>query len=193
MASLSPPLAFFSSGVTRLLEALEIGEHQLGLDGLEVGDRIDLALDVGDVVVLEAAHHVGDGVAFADVGQELVAEALALGRAAHEAGDVDEGDPRRDDLLRARDGRELLEARIGHGHVADVGLDGAERIVRRLRRRRLRQRVEEGRLADVRQADDAAFETHGNVLVVWAAPGRKSLGRIDPSGRGPVNRRTGAH
>ena len=74
-----------------LLEAVEIGEHELGLDRLDVGDGIDLALDMGDVGVLEAAHHMGDGVDLADVGEELVAEPLALGGAAHEAGDVDEG------------------------------------------------------------------------------------------------------
>ena len=81
-----------------LLQAFQVGQHQLGLDGLGVGQRVDAVLDVGDVVVLEAAQHVGDGVDLADVAQELVAEALALGGAAHEAGDVDEGQPRRDDL-----------------------------------------------------------------------------------------------
>jgi hypothetical protein len=90
LASLSPPLAFFSSG-DALFQAFEIGEHQLGLDGLDVGDRIDAAFDMGDVAVLEAAHDMGDRVALADVGEELVAEALALRGAAHQAGDVDEG------------------------------------------------------------------------------------------------------
>ena len=43
---------------------------------------------------------MSDGVAFADVGEELVAEAPRPSRgAAHEPGDVDEGEPRRDDLL----------------------------------------------------------------------------------------------
>jgi hypothetical protein len=58
---------------------------------------------VGDVVIDEAAGDEGHGVAVADVGQELVAQAFALGRAAHQAGDVDEVDPRRDDLLGADD------------------------------------------------------------------------------------------
>ena len=62
------------------LEALEVGEHQLGLDGLGVGDRIDAALDMGDVVILEAAQHMDDGVDLADVGEELVAQAFALAR-----------------------------------------------------------------------------------------------------------------
>ena len=149
--------------VDALLEAVEIGEHQLGLDGLDVGDRIDLALDMGDVVVLEAAHHMRDGVDLADMGEELVAEPLALGGAAHQAGDVDEGQPRRHDLGRFRELRQRVEPRIGHRDLADIRLDGAERIVRRLRRRGRGQRIEERRLADIRQADDAAFETHVNL------------------------------
>ena len=167
LLSLSPLLAFFSTDGDALLEALEVGEHQLGLDRLGVGQRIDAVLDVRDVVVLEAAQHVGDGVDLADVRQELVAEAFALGGAAHQARDVDEGEPRRDDLARLGDRRELVEPLIGHADLADVGLDGAEWIVGGLGRRRLRQRVEERRLADVRQAHDAAFEAHVAVRAGW--------------------------
>ena len=58
---------------------------------------------MADVVVGEAAGDEGDGVAVADVRQELVAEPLALGGAAHQAGHVDEVDPRGDDLLRLGD------------------------------------------------------------------------------------------
>ena len=55
----------------------QVGQRQFGVDGLDIGNRIDLAVDVDDVVVLEAAHHMGDGVHLADMGQELVAQALA--------------------------------------------------------------------------------------------------------------------
>ena len=143
-----------------LFERFEIGEHQLGLDRLGIGDRIDLALDMRHVAALEAAQHMDDRIDLADVGEELVAEALALRGAAHQPGDVDEGELRLDDLGRAGDLGDLGEARIGHGDLADIRLDRAERIIRRLRRRRLGQRVEQGRLADVRQPDDAAAETH---------------------------------
>ena len=53
----------------------------------------------------------------------------------------------------------LVEPRIGHLHDADVRLDGAERIVLG-RDAGLGERVEQGGLADVRQSDDAAFQTH---------------------------------
>jgi hypothetical protein len=75
-----------------LLHRLEVGEHQLGVDHLDVAHRIDRAGDVVDVLVVEAADHLDDGVDLADVGQELVAEALALARALDQAGDVDELD-----------------------------------------------------------------------------------------------------
>jgi len=74
---------------------------------------VDLVRHVDDVRILEAAHHVGDGIRLADVREELVAEALALGGAGHQARDVDELDHRRDDLLRLDDGRQAGKARIG--------------------------------------------------------------------------------
>jgi len=70
------------------LQAVEIGEHQLGLDGVDVGDGVDAVGHVGDFAVLETAHHMGDGVGLADHGEELVAEPLAARRPADEAGDM---------------------------------------------------------------------------------------------------------
>src|SRR3546814_5159853 len=115
-----------------------------------------------DVVILETAQDMDDRIDFADVAEELVAEPFALRRAAHEAGDVDEGELRRDDLLAARDAGQLVEPRIGDRDVADVRLDRSEGIVGRLRRRGFGQRVAQGGLADVGQASDPAFETHKN-------------------------------
>ena len=79
------------------LQTVEVGEHQLGLDGLDVLDRRDPALEVNDVASGKAAHDMNDGVDFADVGQELIAQTLPARGAAHQAGDVDEGEPGRDD------------------------------------------------------------------------------------------------
>ena len=165
-----------------LLQAFEVGQHQLGLDRLGVRDRVDPALDMGDVVVLEASDDVGDGVDLADIGEELVAETLALARAAHEARDVDEGEAGRDDLLGMGELGQPHQARIGHRDLADIGLDRAEGIVLGLRGGRLRERIEEGGLADIRQAHDAAFEAHGGrsfrigLGSVWEGEGDLEIG-----------------
>ena len=69
-------------------------------------------------------------------------------------------DGRRQELLRAEDLREHVQPRVGHAHHADVGLDRRERVVRR-EHVVLGQRVEQGGLADVGQADDPDGEAHG--------------------------------
>ena len=165
-------LGFFLQSVDAPLQAVEVGQHQLGLDGLDIGDRIDAVLHMGDVGVLEAAHHMHDGVDLADMGEELVAQALALGGAAHQPGDVHEGEARGHDLRRFGERGERVEAQVRHRHLAHIGLDGAERIVRSLRGRGLDQRIEERRLADIGQADDAAFEAHEDLPVHFDCHGR---------------------
>ena len=144
----------------RLLERLEVGQLQLGVDRLHVAARIHRTVDVHDVVVGEATDDLGDRVGLADVREELVAEPLTLAGAAHDAGDVDERDRGGKDPLRTEHLGELLEPRIGQVHHADVRLDRRERIVRG-EHVVLGQSVEQGRLADVGETDDSDGKSHG--------------------------------
>ncbi|MNC10884.1 hypothetical protein D3C75_585650 [compost metagenome] len=143
-----------------LLAAVEVGEDQFQVDDLDVALGVDAVGDVNHVLVFEAAHHVSNGVGFADVGQELVAQAFTFRGTSHQAGDVDELHGGRQDAVWLDDFSQGIQARIGHRHDAAVRLDGAEGEVLR-RDARLGQGVEQGGLADVGQADDAAIETHG--------------------------------
>ncbi|MNL33649.1 hypothetical protein D3C87_1555740 [compost metagenome] len=138
----------------------QVGQRQFGVDDFDVRQRIHLARHVDHVRILEAAHDVRDGVGFADIGQELVAQALALGRARHQAGDIDEFHRRRQDTLWLDDLSQLRKPRIRHFHDAHIGFDGAERIVFG-GDAGLGQGIEQRGLADVGQADDAALEAHG--------------------------------
>ena len=153
-------MCLFLQRLDALFQALQIGQHQFGFDRLGIADRIDFAFDMGDVVVFEAAQHMGDGIHFADIGKELVAQPFAFRRAAHQAGNVDEADACGNDLGGFGDRGKFVEARVGHGHVTDIRLDRAKGIIRRLRRRGLGQRVEQRRFADIGQPDNAAFEPH---------------------------------
>ncbi len=145
----------------RLFGGLQIGQGQFGFDDFDVGDRVDLAGDVDHVGIFEAAHDVNDGIGFADVREELVAQAFALARAGDQARDVDEFDGGGQDAFGLDDFGQLLQARIRHFDDADVGLDGAERIVLG-GDAGAGQSVEESRFANVGQADDAALQSHGN-------------------------------
>ena len=153
-------LCLLGQVVDALFQAVEVGEHQFGLDGLDIGQRCDLAFDMGDVGILKTPHHMRDRIDLADGGEKLVAEALAFRGAAHQTRDIDKGQARRNDLRGFGNFSQFVESRIGHRDLADIRLDGAERIIRRLRGRRLGQRVEQRRLADIGQSDDTAFESH---------------------------------
>ena len=135
------------------LHHLQVRHHQLHVDDVDVPPGVRAALHVNDVLVVKAADHVDDGVGLPDVGQELVAQALALAGALHQSGDVHEFDDRRGLLIRLIHLRQLVQPVVGHGHHAHVGVDGAEGIVGALRAG-VGDGVEQGGLADVRQSDD---------------------------------------
>jgi hypothetical protein len=161
------------------LERLQVGEQQLARDRVDVAQGVDRAVDMGDLFaarrLLEAADHLHDRVDLADVAQERVAHALALARPADDARDVDEPQRRGDELLALDQAADGLEARVGDGDDADIGLDGGERIVRRQRPGR-GQCVEQRALAHIGQPDDPCF--HG-------VPARVSrLVRIPPATAG---------
>ena len=137
-----------------LLDRLVVGEHELGVDGVDVALGVDAAIDVDDVGVGEVAHDLADGVGLADVCEELVAEALADARALDEARDVDELDRCGNDAAGMHHVGKHLEALVGNLDDADVGIDGCEGIVRS-KHALLGEDVEQGRLTDVGKANDA--------------------------------------
>ena len=149
---------FLLQAVTPFLQGGEIGQDELGVDHLDVAHRIDRATDVMDVAALETPHDLNDRVHFADVAEELVAEAFARARPFHQSGDVDELDRGRDDFLGMRKLGERFESVVGHGDDAEVRVDRAERIIGRLRFSRARDGVEKGRFANVRQTHDSGAQ-----------------------------------
>ena len=132
----------------------------LQVDGLDVAQGVyrhvlaGISHHVHDVLVVEAAHHVYDGVGAPDVLQKLVAQSRALGRALHQTRDVHKFDDRRGLLVRLVHLRQLVQPGIRHSHHAHIGLDGAERIVGTLRPG-VGNGVEQRTLAHVGQSHDS--------------------------------------
>ena len=140
--------------VEALLHRFDVGQAQFRVDDLDIPHRIDVALDMGDIRVGEAAHDLQDGVHLADMGQKLVAQAFAGRGALDQAGDVDELHRRGRGLLRLEHLGQFSQPLVRHFHDPDIRLDRAERIVGGLRPG-FGDRVEQGAFADIRQADDA--------------------------------------
>ena len=137
------------------LQRAEIGQPKLSRDDLDVADGVNGTAHVMDVVILKTAHHLHDRGHLADMAEELVPEALALARAAHQAGDVHEFNRRRDEFFRVGKLREHIEPRVGYGHDPLVGINGAKGIVRRDRLAGACYGVEQSGLPDIWQTDDS--------------------------------------
>ena len=82
-------LGGFLGAVEALGYGVEISEREFGVDDFNVGKRVDAAGDMGDVVVLEAAHDMRNGIGLANVGEEFIAEAFAFRGARDQARDVE--------------------------------------------------------------------------------------------------------
>ena len=82
-----------------------------------------------NVVVFETSHHVHDCVGLPDIGEKLVAKALALRRACYKTRDVDKFHGRRNHLFRMDDALEDTQPWIGHRYDPDIGIDSTKRVV----------------------------------------------------------------
>ena len=131
-----------------------VGKLKLEIDDVDVvfglTNDVFFRFTVGanDVVIDERADNVADGVTFADMGEEFVAEAFAFAGASDEAGDVDKFDRSRDDFVGFVHFGEDVEAVVRNRHNTDDWLDGSKRIVRG-ERTSVRERIKQRRLSDV--------------------------------------------
>ncbi|MNW46630.1 hypothetical protein D3C74_239360 [compost metagenome] len=149
-------LHIFLGAFDPFLHALHVSQDQLQVNRLDVADRIDFAVHVRNILVLEAADHMNDGIHLADVRQELVAKTLALARTAHQSGDIDKFKCRRNRAVRNDQFGQLVESLVRHLNHADVWIDRTKRIVGGFGPR-LGYRVKQCGFPHVRQTHNACF------------------------------------
>ena len=85
--------------VASLLQRCQVCERQLGINDLDVADRINRRADVMNVRIFETTNHLHNRVHFANVMEELIAQALARACAFHQSSDIDELDRGRRDFF----------------------------------------------------------------------------------------------
>ena len=111
------------------LQHLQIREDELQVDGLYIAHRVNAPVHVHHIVIIEAPDHMDNGVALPDVGQELISQALTLGRALDQARNIHEFYGSRRHLFGVIQLTQRRQALIRHSHHAHVGVYGAERII----------------------------------------------------------------
>ena len=111
---------------------------------------------MNDIFILKAAHHMHNRVAFPDVGQELIAQPLALAGALHQTRNIHKLNGGGGHFFRVIHIGQHVQPLIRHRHDAGVGFNGAERIIRRLGSRP-GDGVEQRALSHVRQSYDPKF------------------------------------
>ena len=166
----------------RLLEGLQVGEDQLGVDRLDVVRGVDPAVDVHDVGVGEHPDHLADRVGSRGCWRGTCCRGPAPSLAPLTMPAMSTNDTVAGRIaLGAEDLGEHREPRVGHADDADVRLDRGERVVRR-EHVVLGQGVEQRGLADVGQADDADGEATGGESR-WRGHGARSrAGAAAPPG-----------
>ena len=136
---------------------LEVAKDEFGFDHFPIVLGVDFAVDMDDVGVIKDADDMADGVAFANMGEELVTETFAFAGAFDEAGDVDEFDRGGDDFFGANGFSEFFEAMIWYFDDADIGVDCTKWIVGGVSAFGARKSVEKSGFANIWEAYDADF------------------------------------
>src|SRR5690606_21511902 len=99
----------------------QVGEREFRVDDFDIGNGVHAAGDVHHILIFKATHHVHHGIGFANVRQELIAQAFALGGTRDQTCDVDEFDHGRHHALRLYDLGQLGKPGIRHFDHTDVG------------------------------------------------------------------------
>ena len=139
-----------------VLDGFEVLHNELGVDNLFVPHGVYRAVNVGNVLVVEAAQNVNNRIGIANVGKEFIAQALAPRSAFHQTCNIDNLDGGRYHTLGVVNLGELGKPLVGYGDYAHIGVDGAEREVCRLCLG-VRQTVEKGTLAHIGETHYAAL------------------------------------
>ena len=123
---LSPVLACRTALVERLLHRLQIRQRQLCIDH-PISDSGSTRPETHHIIILEAAHHMADGIGLANIAQELVAQPSPRS-ACDQPGDIHKTAV--GTILCGLTIAAITSlARIRQWDDADIWIDGAKRVV----------------------------------------------------------------
>ena len=115
--------------VDPLLQTLDICQQQFRLDRLDIPDRVDMAVNVGDVLIFKSPDDMQNSVRLFDVGEKLVSKPLPFAGPFNKSGDIHKLDHRVLDTFRVDDLGQFVQTVVRYGNKGLVRLDRTEGIV----------------------------------------------------------------
>ena len=149
-----------ANAIQTLFQALQVRQDQFGFDNFNIANRVHRPLHVHHVVIVKATHHFEDGIAFADVPQELVTQAFALRRTTHQACDIGEVHRGMDNTCTLTNLSQLFQTQVRYRHRGLIGFDCTKGIVRSFCVLRTGQSIKQRRFAHIRQSNNTNSKAH---------------------------------
>ena len=78
-ARLGVGLGFFAEASQASLDSLDVCQHELGVNDIDIALWVDGGIDMDDIVICKGADNVDDCIALANMSEELIAQPLATG------------------------------------------------------------------------------------------------------------------
>ena len=114
------------------VNGFQVFDLQFGVNDFLVANRIDTAVHMNNIVVIEATQYMQDCICFANIGKEFVSQPFSFAGAFYKAGDVYDFHRSRDNTLGMFDFCQFVQTFVRYGDHADIRFDRTEREVSRL-------------------------------------------------------------
>ena len=82
-ARLGVGFGFFAEAGEASLDGLDVCQHELGVNDVDIALRVDGGIDMDDVVICKGTDDVDDRIALANMSEELIAQPLATRGTSH--------------------------------------------------------------------------------------------------------------
>ena len=135
------------------IQNIQVREDEFEVDNFDIAFWTDAALDMDNFSVLKAADNVNNRVYFADIGEEFISQTFTLGSALYKTRNIDKFDDGRSNLIGVVKICKFIQTMVGNRYGAEIRLDGAERVVCRLRAC-VGNCVKQGTFADIWQTNN---------------------------------------
>ena len=120
------------SFIERVIEQLNVGQHQLQFNRFHVVNGINLSSNVDHIGIFKATHDLQNGINLTNMGEKLVAQPLPLTGALYDPSNIEQLKSSWHNLFRDDVLRDPAQSGVWHADNSFVGLDCTKWIIRAL-------------------------------------------------------------